>query len=253
MAELSKVLVKESPPIFGEMSDAHCHLELFKDPGEAVRKANFQGVGIIITAGGTVEGNAGAVEMTRYGGVFATIGIDPSGMAGSGHVERIKESIKANRKIIGIGESGLDSKYLDKYAFEDQKRVFVGQIEIAKELDVPVVVHSRGMMDRTIQIIKDYPDVRFMMHFFEGTVEQAAGLAEAGCLISIPTVMSSSRKKVINHLGIDNIVVETDSPVVGENPSDVKKSIELISKMKGFSFYDVAAMMTENLKRFFYI
>ena len=253
MSQVSGVVVKTAHDSIGELSDAHCHLELFADPELAVKDANSGGVGIIITAGGTPEGNLGAMAVSKYDGVFGVIGIDPSSVSRQGGVEDIKDIISRNRKIIGIGEIGLDSKFLRDYGLKQQKQLFAEQIEIAKGIGVPVVVHCRGMMDEAIKVIEEYRDVRFMMHFFDGTLEQAELLSRMGNLISIPTAITSNRKKVIKHLGIDNIVVETDSPVVGRSPSDVKGTIELISKMKNISFYDVASMITKNLKRFFYI
>ena len=253
MAQLSKEMVKEKVLEMAEMSDAHCHLELFKHPLETIEKARTEGVGIIITAGGTVEGNMGAVEMTNYDGVFATIGIDPSAIEDADRIDDIEMQIRANPKIIGIGEVGLDVKYLDKYDLELQKDIFRKQIKIAEELEIPVVVHARGMMKHVIDIVKESSGVRFMMHFFDGTLEEAQKLAGMGHLISIPPRLTSNRKKIIKHLDIGNIVVETDSPVAGHSPSDVKETLELISKMKGIGFYDVASMITGNLKRFFYI
>ena len=99
MAQLSKEMVKEKLLEMAEMSDAHCHLELFKHPLETIEKARTEGVGIIITAGGTVEGNMGAVEMTNYDGVFATIGIDPSAIEDADRIDDIEMQIRANPKI----------------------------------------------------------------------------------------------------------------------------------------------------------
>ncbi len=253
MAQVSSVIIRERTAQVAEMSDAHCHLDLFSDIDGTVKKANSDGVGIIITSGGTVSGNVGAITATRHDSVFATIGIDPSAIEDYAYVEGMNDLIRSNSKIIGIGEVGLDSKYVEKYDLRMQKKAFEGQIDIAKELGLPVVVHSRGMMKEVIEVIEEYADVRFMMHFFEGTAEDAERLANAGNLVSIPVALNSNRKKVIKHLGIDNLVVETDSPVVGHSPSEVKGTIELISKMKSVSFYDVASMTTANLKRFFYI
>ena len=156
-------------------------------------------------------------------------------------------------KIIGIGEVGLDVKYLDRYNLELQKDIFRRQIKIADELGIPVVVHARGMMKHVIDIIRESSGARFMMHFFDGTLEEAQKLAGMGHLISIPPRLTSNRKKIIKHLDISNIVVETDSPVAGHSPLDVKETLEVIAKMKDISFYDVASMVTGNLKRFFYI
>ena len=253
MTQLSKTVIKENLLDRAEMSDAHCHLELFKNPLDTIAKAREEGIGIIITSGGTVDGNTGAIEMTNYDGVFATIGIDPSAIEDANSIDDIEMQIKANPKIIGIGEIGLDAKYTDKYGLELQKDIFREQIKIAEALEIPVVVHARSMMKHVIEIIEEFPKVRFMMHFFDGALEEAQKLAGMGHLISIPPRLSSNRKKIIKHLDISNIVVETDSPVAGHSPLDVKETLEVIAKMKDISFYDVASMVTGNLKRFFYI
>ncbi len=253
MSQLSSTMIKETAMELPEMSDAHCHLELFKHPLEIIERVRSEGIRMIITSGGTVEGNMGAVEMTGYDGVFATVGIDPSAIGDADRIEDLEMQVRSNPKIIGIGEIGLDSKYIDRYGLDLQRDIFRKQINIAEELDIPVVVHARGMMKHVVEIVHEFPRVRFMMHFFDGTLEEAQKLAGMGHLISIPPRLSSNRKKVIKHLDISNIVVETDSPVAGNSPSDVKETLEFISKMKGISFYDVASMITGNLKRFFYI
>ncbi len=247
-----KQLVKgnEASLLGNELVDAHCHLDMFSDPLVVQKDAQFGGVGLIITAGGSRASSLAAIKVSDGERVFAVIGIDPQGIAkDSDFVEEIEKLVKSDRKIVGIGEIGLDYKVGPEK--ELQKKVFEKQIEIAKSLDIPIVVHSRGAMDDVIRIVKDHGVRKAMFHFFEGSEAQAKELAALGYLISIPPEESSRRKRVINALGINSISVETDSPVVGKSPLDVIKVIEWISAIKGVPFGEASMRITENVKKLF--
>ncbi|MDE1870480.1 MAG: TatD family hydrolase, partial [Candidatus Micrarchaeota archaeon] len=90
-------------------------------------------------------------------------------------------------------------------------------------------------------------------HFFEGDRFQAKEIEKRGWLISVPPVENKNRKEAIREINVKNIVVETDSPVVGKTPLDVKRSLEMISKIKGTGVAQLAKVTTENLREFFYI
>ncbi len=248
---LKQVTENKEPILIGnELIDAHCHLDMFPDPEIIKKDSKFGGLSTIITAGGSRASSLAAIRIADGEMVFAVIGIDPQSAAtDEDFIDDITGFVKANKKIIGIGEIGLDYKVGPEKAL--QKRVFERQIELAKSLDMPIVVHSRGAIADVIEIVKRHAVSKAMFHFFEGDETVAKELAGLGYLISIPPTESSRRKRVINALNISNISVETDSPVVGKSPLDVIRTVEWISELKGLPFNETSARITENVKKLF--
>ncbi len=236
------------------LSDAHCHLDLFPNPSDAVNEAFSQNVYTIITSGGSARGNEATSRIVKTLGVFGVVGIDPASAGSeSGSVESYVAMIKSNPRLIGIGEVGLDSHVLEKSSIGVQRELFVRQIGIANELGVPVVIHSRGMISEVIKIVEEQKPERAMFHFFEGDLEQAKLLARKGYKISIPPRYSSRMKRIINEIDTGSMVAETDAPVAGKKPADVKEVLETISSIKKIDFNEVAEMISENVKAFFHI
>lgn len=236
-----------------ELADAHCHLELFEDYKIAISDARMAGVKTIITAGGSMAGSLAAVDIADGKSVFAVIGIDPA-FSGkdSSFISQISKIINSEKKVVGIGEVGLDYKLPD-FDKKVQKKVFIEQIDIAKKLDMPLVIHARGAIDDAISVVEEQKVKKAMFHFFEGNEAQAVHLAGLGYMISIPPIESARRRRIINALGLNSIVVETDSPVVGKNPIDVIKTVGWIAQIKGLNFEDAATRITQNVKKLFSI
>ncbi len=237
-----------------ELADAHCHLDLFDNPAEVVGEALSHGVKTIITSGGSVKGNESTSRIAKSLGVFGVVGIDPSS-AGEGEagVERYVALIKGNQRLVGIGEVGLDSHVESRFTVEAQRALFERQLAVAGSLGIPVVVHSRGMMAEVLKVLEKERPERVMFHFFEGDLEQARRAAKLGYLISVPPRDSTRMKRIINEIDIGSMVAETDAPVAGTRPTDVKGVVETISSIKQMDFSEVAAMISENVKAFFHI
>ncbi|MHB1829864.1 MAG: TatD family hydrolase [Candidatus Micrarchaeaceae archaeon] len=251
---LDQVLREREPLLSGnELVDAHCHLDAFPDPSTTIKDARFGGIRNMITAGGSKAASLEAIRIASSSeGVFAVIGIDPQNAKNDyGFVEEIGNLIKANGKVVGIGEIGIDNKVGAEKQLQNE--VFERQIEIAKALDVPIVVHSRQAIDEVVEIIKRHEVKKAMFHFFEGDEEKAKLLADMGYVISIPPIESQRRRRVINKIDIRNIAVETDSPVVGKSPLDVIRIVEWIAEIKGIPFSEASLRITQNVKRLFSI
>ncbi len=241
---------KESLLVGNELVDAHCHLDLFPEPLIASKDARFGGVSLIITAGGSKASSLAAIKMADGELVFAVIGIDPQGaQADSGFVDQIAALVKSHKNIVGIGEVGLDRKVGADMKL--QMKVFEEQIDIAKSLNVPIVVHSRGAIDEVMATVKKHGVKKAMFHFFEGDENMARSLADMGYLLSIPPIESPRRRRVINALDIDSIAVETDPPAVGKSPLDVIKIVEWIAEIKGIPFNEASLRITQNVKKLF--
>jgi TatD DNase family protein len=237
-----------------EFVDAHCHLNLFAEPHKTISESRSKGVGVIVTAGGSGKDNIETLKLLEHERVFAVVGIGPDFAAkDSGLVGEIEALVKMSRKIVGIGEIGVDTKVAADNDLGLQKEIFRKQVQIAKELDLPIVIHSRGALDEVIKIIESEHMKRAMFHFFEGDEKQASELAKKGYLISIPPAWTGKRKRIIKEVGLNSLVAETDSPIVGKTPADVVGVCEAIAKLKGVSLEEVATETTENIRRLFYI
>lgn len=237
-----------------EYSDAHCHLNLFDNPLSVLEDARSQGVYTIIAAGGSAKDNAQVVALAKNPGVFAVVGISPDFLSFDREfVEKLKDLVKSASGVVGIGEIGLDTKTVDVNSLLLQKETFEMQVDLASELEIPVVIHSRGALDEIIEVLDRKKVKRAMFHFFDGDEAQAQKLAAKGYVISIPPAETSRRKRVIKSININNIVAETDSPIVGKTPADAIRVCEMIAKIKGMSLEDVAMATTENIRRLFYI
>lgn len=236
------------------LSDAHCHLDLYPNPEEIVEEAWMKGLERIITAGSNRESNLKTLDIAKGSVAFAVVGISPDFSGGDFEfIDELAEIIKRNRNIVGVGEVGLDFKIVGRVPAEIQKQAFLKQIEIAKALEVPLVIHSRGALNEVVEILERSEVERAVLHFFEGDEEQAKALEKRGYLISIPPVRSGRRRRVIKALDINSIVSETDAPVVGKTPLDVMEVVEEIAGIKNIGLGEVSELITETIKDYFYI
>lgn len=258
---MAKQLFKETEKITTqktEMVDTHCHLDLVSDR-KLIDESILHGVRTIITDGVSTKTNISTLEIADNRHIFPALGIDPENAMLIGAKGLDSElafnynMIKENRnRIVAIGEIGLDYKKADTSKLvEQQKKVFIGFLQLAKELDLPVSVHSRESMDDILAILKENSMEKVHLHFFEGNVQQAKQAEREGYLISVPPIESSRRKQVIKFVSIDSLVVESDAPVVGASPKFVEVGIKTIAGIKGISFENAAGLLTTNAKKFF--
>lgn len=240
---------------YAELSDAHCHLNLFKNPGEVVKNSVRNGLKLIIAAGGSAKDNAQIDALASGETVFAVVGIGPDfSQSDAKHIEKVPKIIKGNRNVVGIGEIGLDYKVAKgEKEISLQKQVFAKQLGMAKEMDMPVVIHARNALGDVIKMLDEHSIRRALFHFFEGGADEAGVVQEKGYLISVPPVETGKRRKAVDAVDLSHIVVETDSPIVGETPVDVKRSLEMVSRVKKIDVNEVAEKTTANLREFFYI
>ena len=234
-------------------TDAHCHLDLFPEPEKIFIEARKAGVGIVITAGGNSEGNIKTLDIV-HGGIYGVVGISPEFMLPEAwKIEELKDILKMNKNVIGIGEIGLDAVMAEKSPLEIQEKGFIKQLEIASSMEIPVVIHSRKSLSRTFEILKESAIKNVVFHYFEGNENDAKAAEKEGWLVSIPPIESSRLKRVIKVLDIESIVAETDSPAVGREPADVLSVIEKIAELKGISTVEAGERMTKTIKEYFYV
>ncbi len=164
-----------------------------------------------------------------------------------------------SRKPNAIGEVGLDYKWAQtKEHVEGERTAFGRMIELADEMGLPLVIHSRNNpndnevpKDAIEEIIGMTKGRRILMHFYSGGEEQAVRIAGAGGYISIMHLHSKERRKVINSVPMDRLLIESDSPYVGRTPETVREAAAYIAEIKGLTVEEVAHATAENAMAFF--
>jgi TatD DNase family protein len=225
------------------MIDTHAHLdmlpeELFKATIEClVNKSCPEGVEIplvaVITVGCDKEEISKALSIAnRYEGyIWCAIGYHPyeADKVSEEDLKQLKELAKENEgTVVAIGECGLD--YYRNYASkENQWKIFEAQLEIAKELDLPVVIHSRDADEDTVAILKNSGIEKGVIHCFTGTEVLLKGALDIGFYISLSGIVTYKNAKDLQELTkkipLDRLLVETDSPYLAPVPKRGKKNM----------------------------
>jgi len=226
--------------------DTHCHLELLKDIPEAINKAKKAGVGIIVYNSVNLKTMKLALELSeKYSEIKVALGIYPIDMLKLTKDEINKEIdfIRKNKnKIIAIGEVGIDLK--ESSDFEKQKNNFLIFVRLSKELDIPLIVHSRKAEESVVEILEKENCKKVIMHCFNGNFKLINRIIENNWILTIPTNVTNSQhfQKIIEITPIKNLLCETDSPflhpIKGEfpnEPANVIESYKMISKIKKIS------------------
>jgi TatD DNase family protein len=250
--------------------DSHSHISMRqfdKDRDRVVERARGAGVAAIVDVGLDLESSRAAVELSeRYSEVFATVGFHPhsASQMKDDDVERLAE-LAQHPRVVAIGETGLDF-YRNRSPREAQITVFKKQLELARRLGLPVVVHSRQANDEVLGILADWADgangLLGVLHCFSGDKELGRRYVEMGFLLSIAgpvTYSKSSAVEVARELPLDKLLIETDCPFLTpepyrgkrNEPSYVSLVAERIGQVRSVPADVVAQRTAENAIRLF--
>ena len=210
--------------------DSHCHLEyepMTSNLKDVINRATKNNVKYLLSISTTDESYTKILKIVEnYKNVYGTYGIHPHETKNyeSLSSELIIRKVQLNKKIIGIGETGLDFFY--NYSNRDiQKKLFIEHIKAAQNLNIPLVVHTRSAEDDTYQILKKEKinkDFKVLIHCFTGSKNFAHKLIDIGCYISASGVVTFKKSKELADtflsLPTDRILVETDSPYLSPEP-----------------------------------
>ena len=208
--------------------DTHCHISSeFYDDINKVIEEDFKYVDKIIISGCEKDAIKDSINIaTRYENIYVTIGYHPDQVDYVTDSDLLElKSLLKEEKVIGIGEIGLDY-YWVKDNKEKQIELFEKQLKIAEELNLPVVIHSRDATEDTIKTLSKYK-VCGIIHAFSGSVETAKKYISMGFLLGIGGVVTFKNSKlyqVIEKIGVDNLVLETDSPYLTPHPHRGEKN-----------------------------
>ena len=246
------------------MIDAHCHLEQVDydaDLDEVISRCRRELKAVIFSCANPKHFEKSLKIAEKYKGfTFLTAGFHPEYIKEFSleDIEKYLNLIRQNKnKIVAIGECGLDYNWIKEEEWrERQKELFIRHIEMSRELNLPLVVHSREAEKECLEILEKQKAKKVLMHFFsdKNLVERAIS---EGYFISVNTLIlqSKSARKILKKTPLERLMTETDAPWLGfgkrNEPIAVKQVIEKISELEKISFEKVDEATTGNAMEFF--
>lgn len=251
--------------------DTHAHLDDKKfddDREQVIEECKADGISLILNSASNISSSLKAIGLAKkYDFIYASVGVHPHDVKDmENDTIQVLRELAANPKVRAIGEIGLDYHY-DYSPREVQRKRFAEQIQLAKDLKLPIIVHDRESHEDTMEILKktNAKECGGILHSFSGSVEMARECLKLGFYLSIsgPITFKNNRKtiEVVKEIPLDMLLIETDSPYLTpepfrgkrNNPRYVKHVAEKIAEIKEISFEEVAAKTMENGKRVFRI
>ena len=247
-----------------ELIDTHCHIyyDKYNDIDEVIDRALEHNVSKMICVGVDIESSNKSIELAeKYDMIYATAGYHPHESKDTipKYLSEL-ESLLKHKKVVALGEIGLDFFYnhSDK---KTQIKIFEEQLELAKSLNMPCVIHNRESDNELIHSIKRTKNNNAVIHCFASNSKFANELIDLNLHLSFTGLITfvDELKKVVKNIPIDKIMVETDSPYLTpvphrgkrNEPYMVKYVAEEIAKIKNISFEDVANQTTKTANTFF--
>ena len=248
--------------------DTHAHYDsgaFNADRMEVLASMPEAGVELILNPGCDLPSSQTAVELAeKFPFVYAAVGVHPSDCEGfSQNTLDGLRTLAARPKVRAVGEIGLDYYWKDNPPREFQREVFHAQLELAEELQLPVIVHDREAHQDCLEVVRAHPKVTGVYHCYSGSLEDAKTLVKLGWMLSFTGVVTYKNARrsleVIDWLPMDRIMIETDSPYLTPEPfrgrrndsRKVYRVAETIAQVKGLEAEEIARITLENGKRFF--
>jgi TatD DNase family protein len=251
--------------------DSHAHIQGDDYAGEVeavIGRARQAGVEQIIVVGGAgqMSSNSQAVALAEgHANLYATVGMHPHDAkdVGEDDMRQLKELTRHTR-VIAVGETGLDY-YYDHSPREVQRRVFAQFIQLAREIDLPIIVHERDAARDAAELLRGEggESLRGVIHCFTGDDRAARDYLDMGFYLSFSGIITFKKadalREVVRETPLERILVETDSPFLTPVPNRGKRNepayvrfvAETVAKVKGISFEEVARVTTENVRQLF--
>lgn len=248
--------------------DTHAHFDdeqFDADRDEVLKSLKSYGVGNIVNIGSSMKTSRTSVALAeKYDFVYAAVGVHPSetGELCETDIDELKR-LAANPKVRAIGEIGLDYHYPDDVEPSIQKKWFVRQLELAKELNMPVVIHDRESKGECLEILKEHKISNGVVHCFSGSAETAREILKLGMMISFTGVLTfKNAKKAIAACAavpLDRLMIETDCPYMSPEPYRGRRNfsgyVEFVARkmaeIKGVSYDELVNITERNAKRFY--
>lgn len=247
--------------------DSHCHLdasEFDRDRAAVVERAQAAGVRLQVVPAVTAASWPKLREVCQQApGLYPAYGLHPMFLAEHqpGHLPLLREWIERERPC-AIGECGLDF-FVEGLDAEAQQAYFIGQLELAREFELPVIVHARRAVDAVIAAIRRVGGLRGVVHSFSGSPEQAAQLHRQGFLLGLGGPLTYERaqrlQRLVREMPLEQLLLETDAPdqpdagIRGQRnePARLATIARHVAALRGMELDAVAHATTENARRLF--
>ena len=249
--------------------DSHAHYDdaEFDNDRDALLTSLYDGgIEKVINVGASIAGSRASIALSeKYPFIYAAIGVHPSevGELDETKLQWLRES-SSHEKVVAIGEIGLDYHY-DETDKALQKKWFLMQLQLAREVKKPVIIHSRDAALDTITLMKeaDAQEIPGVVHCYSYSKESASDYLELGYYFGIGGVLTFTNakklKEAVSYIPIDRILLETDCPYLAPAPNRGKRNSSLnipyvvteLAGIKGISEDEVIRITTENTKRLF--
>lgn len=247
--------------------DCHCHLDEIEDRDNIIKECKEKLSGLI-NCGTNKETNKFTLNIIKkYSFIYGAIGIHPiyfdqlSDEQFNDEIFFIEQNL--NKKIVAIGETGLDFSVIKnkpnfKILKEKQEKYFINHINLAKQYDLPLIIHSRWAASKVLEILIREKAKNVVLHCFNASLQDVKKAIDNGYFISIATniLYNENIKKYIEKFDIDNFVLETDSPYLFKpinTPLNIWLVVKEISKIKNISEIDIIKITNKNIKKIFKI
>ncbi len=248
--------------------DSHAHIDDEKfdiDREEVIQRAIDNGVTGIINVGASMESSARSIALAeKYEGIYAAVGIHPhdaKDALDTDYEQLVRWS--ALDKVVAIGEIGLDY-YYDFSPREVQRSVFIHQLDVARQTNMPFIIHDRDAHGDVLEILKkEAKGLKGVLHCFSGSLEMANEVIKMGLYVSIagPVTFKNAAKlpEIVTKVPLEYLLVETDSPYLTpqpyrgkrNEPAYVKLVAEQVANLRGIELDVLAKATSENVKRLF--
>jgi TatD DNase family protein len=251
--------------------DSHAHIQGKEYAGEAeavIARAREAGVEMIVAVGGAgdMSSNSEAVRLAHlFANVYATVGMHPHDAKDVGADElAVLKNLAVDPRVIAVGETGLDY-YYSHSPHDVQRRVFGQFIEMARQTQLPIVVHEREAAQDAIELLRREGggELRGVIHCFTGNYEAACAYLDLGFYLSFTGIITfknaGALREVVGKVPLDRMLVETDSPYLTpvphrgkrNEPAYVRFVAETIAQVKAVAIDEVAAATTANVRALF--
>ena len=250
--------------------DTHAHMDdrAFREDRDALLAGlTEKGVALVMNPGCSLESSRNAVALAeKYPFVYAAVGSHPdvADEVNDRVLEEYRKLCKLHSKVKAIGEIGIDYHYED-IPRELQLKAFRMQMELAREVGLPVIVHEREAHEDGMAVVKEFPDVTGVFHCYSGSAEMARQLVDLGWYIGFTGVLTfkNARKAIETAMSIplDRIVLETDCPYMAPEPFRGRRNdpgflfrmAEKLAEIRGLSVEEIHEITVENGKRLYRI
>ena len=252
------------------MIDSHCHLDhepLISNLGEVIDRSKKIGIDKLLTICTTEISYKNILEILKFDPmIFGTYGIHPHETSKYNVITKdIIDKVKVNKKIIGVGETGLDF-YYNNSEKKTQLNSFVRHIDAAIELDIPLIIHSRNADNETFQILNEYKDknLKILMHCFTGSTEFAKKIMNFNSFFSASGIItfknSINLQNTFKEIPLNRLLIETDSPFLSPVPMRGKKNepsyihftLKKLSELKNTEVKELDIITSNNFNKLFF-